>query len=166
MRLSLLTRAVADLDVSLEQMRPSLLVACFVGLPFSAIMSQREPGPNRIPEELRRHVLNAPHPEYPYEARRQHLSGHGVVSFRVDHTTGLITSVEMFESTGSDMLDEAALRAAKLWRFEPRTTTHARVSVCFDIRGAYYRDCLDRSNHAMERTADRPEDNGKGEIRK
>ena len=102
-------------------MRRFLLVPCVGLLPFSIVMSQNDPAPSRISEQLPTHVIKAPHPEYPYDARRQHLSGLGILSFHVDYATGRVISAEMLESTGSDMLDKAALRAAKEWRFDPRS---------------------------------------------
>ena len=57
----------------------------------------------------------------------------------------------MRTSTGTELLDIAALRAATSWQFEPSTTSNATVAICFDILGAFYRDCSNRSNEAMSR---------------
>ena len=45
-------------------------------------------------------AISAPRPEYPYEARRQRLTGTGVALLSVDPTSGNVISVSMIRSTG------------------------------------------------------------------
>jgi protein TonB len=62
--------------------------------------------------------LNNPRPEYPRLARRN--GDQGTVLLRVLVTPqGLPARVETEKSSGSPLLDEAALRAVKAWRFTP-----------------------------------------------
>jgi TonB family protein len=63
-------------------------------------------------------AIYAPPPEYPIEARQRHLTGDGVIVVDVDHNTGYVTAARVLKSTGHRILDNAALRAFRLWRFK------------------------------------------------
>ena len=56
-------------------------------------------------------AINAPRPEYPYEARRQHATGSGVAVLHVDLASGNVTSVALEQSTGHAILDAATVSA-------------------------------------------------------
>jgi hypothetical protein len=45
-------------------------------------------------------ALSAPRPSYPYEARRQRITGSGVALLAIDQTAGRVTNVSMSQSTG------------------------------------------------------------------
>jgi TonB family protein len=60
-----------------------------------------------------------PAPEYPFEARRRHIAGSGYFRLHVQARTGLVKLVEVEQSTGSQILDVAAINTYKLWRFKP-----------------------------------------------
>ena len=83
-------------------------------------------------------AVNAPRPEYPYEARRQKITGDGIVSMTVDPVTGNVSSVSMSKSTGSPFLDNAALSGFRKWRFKPGTVSSVRCPVTFTLTGASY----------------------------
>ncbi len=57
-------------------------------------------------------------PPYPREARRRSLEGVAVVEMEVDDT-GRVARVRLVQSSGHACLDEAALEAAREWRFIP-----------------------------------------------
>jgi len=59
-----------------------------------------------------------PAPEYPPLARRRGLEGTVVLAVQVD-VTGRAAEVLVNHSSGQPLLDEAALKAVKSWRFEP-----------------------------------------------
>jgi TonB family protein len=59
-------------------------------------------------------AVSAPRPEYPYEARVKRITGHGVVLLTIDVQTGNVTDAVMAESTGSPILDNAAVSAWSL----------------------------------------------------
>jgi TonB family protein len=80
-------------------------------------------------------VVSAPRPEYPYEARRGRITGTGIVLIKVDASTGKVVSAEMAPSTGSVVLDAAALAAFRQWRFKPGTVATARLPITFTIGG-------------------------------
>lgn len=83
-------------------------------------------------------VLNAPRPEYPYEARRQKITGDGIVVMTVDPVSGSVTDVSMWKSTGSPVLDNAALTAFRRWRFKPGSVSSVKAPVTFTMSGPHY----------------------------
>jgi TonB family protein len=88
-----------------------------------------------IAKDPRAVVISAPHPEYPYEARRRGITGSGRVVMLVDRATGKVTSCRMEPSTGSVILDGAALDAFRKWRFQPGTIKEVRVPITFTVAG-------------------------------
>jgi|SRR5215831_323340 len=84
----------------------------------------------------RANAVSAPRPEYPYEARRQRITGNGIVTMRIDFTSGTVTNVLMEQSTGSLVLDQAALVALRRWRFKPGTVSDVRTPVTFTLNGS------------------------------
>jgi TonB family protein len=83
-------------------------------------------------------AINAPRPEYPYEARRQRITGSGIVAMTIDPISGNVTGVSILKSTGSAFLDNAALTAFRRWRFKPGTVSSVRCPVTFTLTGASY----------------------------
>lgn len=83
-------------------------------------------------------AISAPRPEYPYEARRQKLTGDGVVSMNVDPVSGNVTGVSMSKTTGHPFLDNAAIAGFKRWRFRPGTVSTVTCPVTFTLTGAAY----------------------------
>jgi periplasmic protein TonB len=83
-------------------------------------------------------ALNAPRPEYPYEARRQKITGDGVVVMSVDPASGSVTNVTMAKSTGSAFLDNAAIAGFRRWRFKPGSVSTVTCPVTFTMSGASY----------------------------
>lgn len=83
-------------------------------------------------------AISAPRPKYPYEARRQHATGAGVVVLNVDPATGFVTSVSMRQSTGNAVLDNAALSAFRRWRFKAGTVSIVQSPITFTMTGAQF----------------------------
>lgn len=108
-----------------------LLLVTVVGTtPRARVAKAEEPKP-----DYRAVVLVAPRPDYPYEARRARITGTGVVIMRVDTSTGKVVSCYMDPSTGSTVLDAAALQAFRQWRFKPGTVATARLPITFTMGG-------------------------------
>ena len=82
-------------------------------------------------------ALSAPRPEYPYEARRQKVTGTGVVAMTID-PAGNVTSAVMERSTGNLILDNAAVAAFRKWHFKPGTVTKVKSPITFTMSGALY----------------------------
>jgi len=83
-------------------------------------------------------ALSAPRPEYPYEARRQRITGSGIVSMTVDSVNGSVIDVAMEHSTGNSILDNAAVTAFRRWRFKSGTVSRVKSPITFTITGAQY----------------------------
>lgn len=83
-------------------------------------------------------ALSAPRPEYPYEARRQKITGSGIVAMTVDPATGMVTEVSMWQSTGSPYLDNAAITGFRRWRFRPGTAFRIKSPITYTLTGAAY----------------------------
>jgi periplasmic protein TonB len=83
-------------------------------------------------------AVSAPRPEYPYEARRQKITGNGIVVMTIDFVSGRVTDVIMEESTGSLVLDNATMIGFRRWRFKPGTVSTVRSPITFTMTGAQY----------------------------
>lgn len=83
-------------------------------------------------------AINAPRPEYPYEARRQKITGDGVAVMSIDPASGNVTGVSMAKSTGNAFLDNAAIAGFRRWRFKPGSVSSVTCPVTFTLSGANY----------------------------
>lgn len=84
-------------------------------------------------------AINAPKPEYPYEARSRHQTGSGVAVLSVDTASGNVTDASMAQSIGSPILDQATLSAFRRWRFAPgKCAPKVKVPITFTMTGASY----------------------------
>jgi len=70
-----------------------------------------------IPHTTREQAFtNAPDPIYPQEARQQRIGGKGIYRLKMHPKTRSVMHVTILRSTGSKLLDEAAIRALSQWR--------------------------------------------------
>lgn len=83
-------------------------------------------------------VTYAPRPVYPYEARRQRLTGSGVALLTVDQSSGGVTDVVMVQSCGNAILDNSTRDALRRWRFKPGSVTRVQVPVTYTLMGISY----------------------------
>lgn len=83
-------------------------------------------------------VAYAPRPVYPYEARRQRVTGSGVAFLTVDQTLGTVTDVLMAQSCGNAILDNSTLDALRRWRFKPGGVTQVEVPITYTLMGVSY----------------------------
>lgn len=56
---------------------------------------------------------------YPVEARVRHIQGHGLFLLFVQIRNGAVRDVKIGRSTGSKILDDAAVNNLKRWLFKP-----------------------------------------------
>src|SRR5438270_13109999 len=96
-----------------------------------AMFTTATPGtPVRLNPEWLRYC---PKPKYPYEARSKHIQGSGIF---VLHVHGqLVTKVDTYRSTGSPILDNAALSDMRRWRFKPNTPVLVVVPITYVMAG-------------------------------
>jgi TonB family protein len=80
----------------------------------------------------------APRPVYPYEARRQRVTGSGVALLTVDQTLGTVTDVVMAHSCGNAILDNSTLDALRRWRFKPGSAARVQVPITYTLMGVSY----------------------------
>src|SRR4029079_1152042 len=83
-------------------------------------------------------VAYAPRPVYPYEARRQRVTGSGVALLTIDQTSGMVTDVLMTQSCGNVILDNSTRDALRRWRFRPGAPASVQVPITYTITGASY----------------------------
>jgi len=83
-------------------------------------------------------VAYAPRPVYPYEARRQRVTGSGVALLTIDQTSGTVTNVIMTQSCGNAILDKSTLDALPRWRFKTGSATRVQVPITYTLMGASY----------------------------
>lgn len=69
--------------------------------------------------------------EYPVAARPQRMQGSGAFKVFVDEKTGAVRSIRVLQTTGHKILDEAAIRGLKKWRFRPGTVRRTVVPIYF-----------------------------------
>ena len=79
-------------------------------------------------------ALYAPRPDYPKDATGRRPTGTGVVLVDVDPKTGWVRSARMEKSTGSKLLDDAAIAAFSRWRFRPGTVRQVHSPITFTHR--------------------------------
>jgi TonB family protein len=77
-------------------------------------------------------ATSAPLPEYPYQAKRAHVTGSGICNLVVDSTNGKVTSATMAQSTGSRVLDKVTTDTFGRWRFKPGTISQVKVPISYE----------------------------------
>ncbi len=81
--------------------------------------------------------LRNPPPKYPAEALRRKQEGTVLVLVHVN-AEGRVTDLNLTKSSGHDLLDDAALRAVRGWRFQPAKAggfaVESKVEVPVDFR--------------------------------
>ena len=83
-------------------------------------------------------VAYAPRPVYPYEARRQRVTGSGIALLTIDQTSGTVTDVRMAQSCGNVILDTSTLDAFRRWRFKPGGVSQVEVPITYTLMGVSY----------------------------
>jgi len=83
-------------------------------------------------------AINSPRPPYPYEARSKRITGSGVITATVDPASGNVTDASVTQSTGSSILDDAAVSTFRRWRFRPGSVSKVRIPITFTMTGASY----------------------------
>ena len=110
--------------------------------PIRAHRNARPPsligGPTASLRSVKATVAYAPRPVYPYEARRQRVTGSGIALLTIDQTSGTVTDVRMAQSCGNVILDNSTLDALRRWRFKPGGVTQVEVPITYTLMGVSY----------------------------
>jgi TonB family protein len=89
--------------------------------------------PKPAAEAPRARLLAAPKPVYPPEAVRQRVEGVGQFRIDMDFSTGKPTRVVVVKSTGSILLDNAAVAALRQWRAAPGAIRVINLPLVFRV---------------------------------
>src|SRR5215472_13516650 len=76
-------------------------------------------------------AISAPLPDYPYLAKRAHITGSGVCVMLVDRRSSRVTRAMMEQSTGNAILDKITTDTFAEWRFKPRTVSQVQVPITY-----------------------------------
>jgi len=75
--------------------------------------------------------MNGPRPKYSQAARDAHLSGTGTYVLHFDTSTGAVTDVTVTQSSGSAVLDQAAIDAFRQWHAKPNGKKEFPLTISF-----------------------------------
>ena len=78
--------------------------------------------------------MSGPRPESPPEARDQHLSGQGIFLLHFDKPTGNIIDVTVRQSTGSAILDQAAIATLRQWHATPGCPREVPMTITYSVQ--------------------------------
>ena len=81
-----------------------------------------------------RDAIYAPRPQYPYEVRAKRITGTGLLRISLDLSSGNVVKAIMIKSTGSPVLDNAAISAFRQWRFKPGKWKEIELQITFTMR--------------------------------
>jgi TonB family protein len=76
-------------------------------------------------------LASMPRPEYPLEARQRFITGRGMYQVIFRPETGAVIRVSVLQSTGSKILDDAAVKALSRWRARPGRLSRMHVPFTF-----------------------------------
>ena len=92
------------------------LLVAFAALLICTRILSADPSQVKIPSPGKALAVYAPRPQIPAEARLKHLHGSGVFVFHLGGD-GTVSRVEILQSTGHAILDQACVQAFSKWRF-------------------------------------------------
>ena len=72
-------------------------------------------------------MIEAPKPKDAYEGQRHRPHGTGAFLLRTNIQSGRVTQVIVGQSTGDGLLDAAAVKALRQWRFKPGVLVHRDI---------------------------------------
>lgn len=85
----------------------------------------------REPDYVARYLHNPP-PTYPWQARRMGVEGRVVLHVEILQN-GNTGRIEIRQSSGHDLLDQAAIRAVSGWRFDPARAAGTPITAWADV---------------------------------
>jgi TonB family protein len=79
--------------------------------------------------------MSGPKPELPAELHGQNLTGRGVYLMHFDKPTGNLIDVTVSQSTGSTVLDQAAIATLRQWHATPGCPREVPFTVTYSVTG-------------------------------
>ena len=83
---------------------------------------------------VKHYAIYAPRPNYPLYARQYHWTGEGLFMCHI-RPDGTVASVDVLRSTGHEMLDRAAIKALRQWRFQTGDMNAIKIPINFSMSG-------------------------------
>jgi periplasmic protein TonB len=126
---------VLPLDQPAEVAQAAARTQITAVLPRAAVQSEIKQPALLLPDEepdYKASYLNNQYPAYPQMARRMGLQGWVVLNVEV-LAEGISGQVAVLQSSGHEVLDNAALRAVKAWRFVPARHAGRSISRWFKV---------------------------------
>ena len=113
--------------------RLAMLLAVIVSAAEFVHSASARPSPG-----ARAQLLAAPKPIYPEAAIQRRIVGHGQFRLNMDIETGKPMGIAILKSTGSPLLDRAAIKALSQWRAVPGGIRRIELPISFQMtsRGA------------------------------
>ncbi|OHC75711.1 MAG: hypothetical protein A3G18_03370 [Rhodospirillales bacterium RIFCSPLOWO2_12_FULL_58_28] len=98
----------------------------------STTVAQKDESLSYVPPDNRAAYLQNPHPLYPAQARRKGLQGAVLLTVEVS-AEGLPLSLTVKESSGVNLLDDAAVESVRRWKFVAATRGGKPVAAFVEI---------------------------------
>jgi len=104
----------------------AILLAAMFALPANSAPREFSMGTENTNDFRPAQILSSPHPEIPSELHEQCFKSCCIAKFIINPDGK--TQVKLLSSTGSEELDEVAVKTLKEWKFRPATLNGAPVS--------------------------------------
>ena len=127
-------------------------IATIIVLLGLALPEARAEDLSKIPEmKGRAAMIRRPQITYPYEAKRQLMTGSGIAVLDIDLKTGKVTAVRMAKSTGHAILDNEVIQGFGNARFRVGTTARqVKIPVTFTTTGGRFYETVDVKKENMD----------------
>jgi TonB family protein len=132
----LLTGVVFCLASAITDMKRSMFYRMSRVLVAASLLSVAVTGNSQTPNaaKAKHYAIYAPRPNYPLHARQYHWTGEGLFWCNI-RSDGTVASVDVLQSTGHEMLDRAAIKALRQWRFHPGDMNAIKIPINFSMSG-------------------------------
>ncbi len=95
-------------------------------------------------------VTSGPRPEYPYEARRNFLTGTGIAVMEVDLATGKVTRAYMAKARGTTSWIALRWRLSSVGVSNPATVSRVKTPITFSMTGGNFTTVYDVKSKNMD----------------
>lgn len=119
------------------------VIACLLLVQGAFAQEGNQPNPESVAGGLPVEVFDAPRPVslgqpvYPVEDRRKNVEGWVNLNLMID-ASGQPFEISVADSNGIKSLEEAALKAAKEWRFDPATMNGAPTEAAYEMKVTFH----------------------------